>query len=349
MIEKKRDTYADFLRGIAILLVVLGHTMAGATNNSQSSFLFNIVWSLQMPMFFLISGYVTRYSQKCNNSKALFKLLGRRTLMYLLPWFVWTVLVRGMLLGQIDLCNFSSLFWNMDSGYWFLISIWCISVIFSVSKYFAERLIKSGKTWGKILLTAVFYSVGFCGLTAVGMIFGLSFFCIKLTLYYIPFYFLGFIYGCCKNITDNSKRAKNVCNIVVALSTVIWICLMVRFNLFELSDNISGIVLRASASIAGCVSVVGLLKFAAESTNKVYTFITRCGKHTLEIYVIHYCFLCLIQIVPKPEFSSVQGIGMVLVNYILTVSITVICAKLLTSNKYLDFILFGKYQGLKRN
>ena len=84
MIEKKRDTYADFLRGIAILLVVLGHTMAGATNNSQSSFLFNIVWSLQMPMFFLISGYVTRYSQKCNNSKALFKLLGRRTLMYLL-------------------------------------------------------------------------------------------------------------------------------------------------------------------------------------------------------------------------------------------------------------------------
>jgi fucose 4-O-acetylase-like acetyltransferase len=349
MIDKKRDTYVDFFRGIAMLLVVLGHTMSGVTNNSQSSFLFNIVWSLQMPMFFLISGYVTRYSRKCNNAKALLKLLGRRTLMYLLPWFVWTVLIRGILLGHIDLSNFSSLFWNMDSGYWFLISIWCISVIFSVSSLIAEKLIKSGKTLRIILVTALFFLLGFCVLAAIGIVFGLSFFCIKLTLYYMPFYFFGFVYGCYKDKITNSKKAENICNIVVALSVAVWICLMVRFSLFELQDNLSGIVLRVSASIAGCVSVFGLLKFAAQSTNKVCTFITRCGKHTLEIYLTHYCFLCLIRTVPKPDFSSLQGVALVFVNYILTVSITVICVKLFTSNKYLNLILFGKYQGLKRN
>ena len=44
-----------------MLLVVLGHIMTGCTVGAEESFLFNIVWSLQMPMFILISGYVTKY------------------------------------------------------------------------------------------------------------------------------------------------------------------------------------------------------------------------------------------------------------------------------------------------
>ena len=35
--------------------------MTGCTVGAEESFLFNIVWSLQMPMFILISGYVTKY------------------------------------------------------------------------------------------------------------------------------------------------------------------------------------------------------------------------------------------------------------------------------------------------
>lgn len=45
--NKERNSHVDIIRGIAILLVVLGHTMTGSTLNSQDSFLFNIVWSLQ--------------------------------------------------------------------------------------------------------------------------------------------------------------------------------------------------------------------------------------------------------------------------------------------------------------
>ena len=38
--NSNRNITIDVLRGIAILLVVLGHTMTGCTNNSESSFLF---------------------------------------------------------------------------------------------------------------------------------------------------------------------------------------------------------------------------------------------------------------------------------------------------------------------
>ena len=49
MIEQKanRNPTIDILRGIAMLMVVLGHTMTGCTINAENSFLFNVIWTLQ--------------------------------------------------------------------------------------------------------------------------------------------------------------------------------------------------------------------------------------------------------------------------------------------------------------
>lgn len=68
-----RNQFVDIMRGIAMLLVVLGHTMTGCTVGSQKGFLFNIVWSLQMPLFILISGYVTKCSRLICDGKKLLK------------------------------------------------------------------------------------------------------------------------------------------------------------------------------------------------------------------------------------------------------------------------------------
>lgn len=91
---ENRNQFVDIMRGIAMLLVVLGHTMTGCTANSQSSFLFNIIWSLQMPLFILISGYVTKYSRPIADGNGLWKYVKRRTVAYMLPWAVWSFLVR---------------------------------------------------------------------------------------------------------------------------------------------------------------------------------------------------------------------------------------------------------------
>lgn len=70
-INKERNQFVDVMRGIAMLLVVLGHTMTGCTVDSQKNFLYNIVWSLQMPLFILISGYVTKYGYPISTRKGL--------------------------------------------------------------------------------------------------------------------------------------------------------------------------------------------------------------------------------------------------------------------------------------
>ncbi len=164
---RNRNQFIDIMRGIAMLLVVLGHTLTGCTTGAENSFLFNIIWSLQMPLFILISGYVTRYSRGIENGVGLWKYIKRRTMAYLLPWVVWSFLVRGIIFGQSNYLNINWLLWHMDSGYWFLATIWTISLIFGISIFLAKKIAKE-PTIKQKLLTLMFYLVGMAVLAGIG-------------------------------------------------------------------------------------------------------------------------------------------------------------------------------------
>ena len=255
----ERNQFVDVMRGIAMLLVVLGHTMTGSTVGSQDSFLFNIVWSLQMPLFFLISGYVTRYSRGIDSGVDLLKYIKRRTLAYMLPWFVWSFVVRGIILGMHDFLNIKWLLWNMDSGYWFLVTIWTICMVYGVSIFIAGTLAKSPGVKQRSI-TLVFYVIGMAGLAGIGLLMGLSFFAIKLTLYYMPFYFAGYLYGQYRDKIFETKWGATVIDVIVVVCLAFWLFIMTRYHLYALPDTGIAIILRVASSITGCIAVCGLCK-----------------------------------------------------------------------------------------
>lgn len=49
-----RNKIVDIIRGFAMLLVVLGHTLSGSTSNFNDTFLFQVIWTLQMPLFIIL-------------------------------------------------------------------------------------------------------------------------------------------------------------------------------------------------------------------------------------------------------------------------------------------------------
>lgn len=257
--QNTRNQFVDIMRGIAMLLVVLGHTMTGCTVDSQKSFLFNIIWSLQMPLFILISGYVTKYSRPISDGKGLWKYVKRRTVAYMLPWAVWSFLVRGIIFGEDGFLNVRHLLWNMDSGYWFLATIWTISMIFGIASFMAERVSKENLLKKQIILLGC-YLAGMVLLVGIGAILGLSFFAIKLTLYYMPFYYAGFLYGQFDDTMKESEIGKKIIDSVVAICFVVWLFVILRFSLYEMSDGGFAIILRAATSLAGCIAVCGLCK-----------------------------------------------------------------------------------------
>lgn len=256
---KDRNQFVDSMRGIAILLVVLGHTMTGCTVGAEESFLFNIVWSLQMPLFILISGYVTRYGKKISNGAGLWRYVKRRTLAYLLPWAVWSFLVRGIIFGQHDFLNVKWLLWHMDSGYWFLATIWTISLIFGLSAFFAGKIVKEPGAKQQAIVLA-FYGTGMAALVAVGLIAGLSFFAIKLTLYYMPFYFAGYLYGQYREKILAKEAGRKAVDAAIAVCLAAWLFVILRYRMYALPDSGTAILFRAATSMAGCIAMCGLCK-----------------------------------------------------------------------------------------
>ncbi len=333
-----RNTNADVIKGIAILLVVMGHTMTGCTANSQNTFFYNVIWSLQMPLFFLISGYVTRYSAPISDIKLLKKYICKRTLGYILPWLVWTFIIRGLILGNNLFLNIKHLLYNMDSGYWFLFSLWTICIIYGISCYISEKMTSSVL---KVVINIAVYLLGMFLLACVALVTDISFLCIKLTLYYMPFFYAGVLFGKYQDRIFSFKNSYKAIEAVTAIMAFLYITLLLKFNFFDMSENLFGIVIRALASIAGCC----FISFAASSLRPngfVSSLLQYFGKRSLEIYLIHYVFLSIFKVSPMPRFSSLQGFILFVADFSLTLIITSLMAYLLNTNSVLSFLLFGR-------
>ena len=255
--NRTRNNTIDIIRGFAMLMVVLQHTMSNCTLEANQSLLFQILWTCQLPLFIIISGYVTRYSRPLADGTGLLKFIKKRTLAYLLPWVVWTLVVRAAIFGQTHYFDLKFLLWQTDSGYWFLLTIWTISMVFGVADLLSNRIAKEKK------LQNIFLHLAFCGfgmavLGAVGYVLGLSFLGIKLTLYYLPIYLIGYLYGQLQDTLMAKSYSKTLVNVTIAVCLGLWLAIINRFDFFGGADTPVMITFRFFTSIIGCTAIIGL-------------------------------------------------------------------------------------------
>ncbi len=86
---RERNQSLDALKGITILLVMFGHVQVH--NQMTDPYLYDVIKSLQMPMFFLISGYLAGVGTKIQSIKQYRERMFKRVISYLLPFFSWLV------------------------------------------------------------------------------------------------------------------------------------------------------------------------------------------------------------------------------------------------------------------
>lgn len=293
-----------------------------------------------MPLFFLLSGYVTRYSEVICSGKMLGHFVLKRTLAYLAPWLVWTFLVRGIVFGETAFLDMKYLLWHMDSGYWFLTSLWLIVLAFGVSQFVASKIVQIEKPVKYLAATLVCFAVCAVILFAAGLVVGLSFLGIKLTVYYMPFYALGVLYGKLQKCSLK-KIAARITDVIVLVSCVVYFALIVRFDLFSMGESILEIGIRVLGSLTGCVALCGLLGKAVAQCKKMWG-LNWVGTHSLELYLVHNLLLCTAKPMEKPLASSLEGIGLCALNYLITVVLSVLFVWMLHQNRLLRKVLFWK-------
>lgn len=337
---QQRNNTVDIIRGFAMLLVVLGHTMSGSTSEFQDSLLFQIIWTLQMPLFIIISGYVTRYSRPLSDGAGLWKFIKKRSLAYLLPWAVWTFVVRAVVFGQTHYFDPKFLLWQTDSGYWFLLTIWTISMVFGVADLLSNRIAKEKK------LQNIFLHLAFCGfgmavLGAVGYVLGLSFLGIKLTLYYLPIYLIGYLYGQLQDTLMAKSYSKTLVNVTIAVCLGLWLAIINRFDFFGGADTPVMITFRFFTSIIGCTAIIGLFTGIFNGGGGI-SALQWVGKHSLEVYLSHYLLLNLFHMEQMPALMSLSGITLMTVNFLTTVGLTSLLIIMVQHNPVLNYIMYAK-------
>ena len=195
----ERNNTVDLIRGMAILMVVMGHAIS-AIPNGEKTMAMNIIWTLQMPLFMLISGYVQKFSAPINTFNDFCFKLWKRTYSYLLPWMIWIWVIKYFFkaynitptIPYIDYLIYT--IFHLDSGLWFTFTLWTLTLIY-LSASFVSKKFRFKNFYLRTLLLIFMIGVFTLPFLLLGWRFGLNFLGIKFTLYYLPFYVLGTQFG----------------------------------------------------------------------------------------------------------------------------------------------------------
>lgn len=141
---KKRNEYIDVIKGIAIVLVIIGHCIQyGSGNQFLSGGLFfednffKIIYSFHMPLFMLVSGYLFYYSVEKHSVSYNIKTRITTLLIPIVSWGILLFVIELIMGGYYSEINlFKELFSTIIDNLWFLWAIFYLSFIVILIKNF---------------------------------------------------------------------------------------------------------------------------------------------------------------------------------------------------------------------
>lgn len=143
---KNRVAWLDIAKGMAIILMVLGHTSIPETASK-------FIYAFHMPLFFIASGWVTRWDKLKLPQFIVHRL---RTLM--LPFSIYSVIV--LIISNINRGGWNLVDWLLNGwgGYalWFIPVLFVASIVAKMIMTFRSRYLRAS---GVCLLLAAGYAL----------------------------------------------------------------------------------------------------------------------------------------------------------------------------------------------
>ena len=320
---KERLVYFDQMKGVAILLVVVGHVLMFSFSSSDNS-VYNMLTIFHMPVFFYISGYLAYKS--IPTMKEWGARLWKKVHVLLFPYIVFAGIYcffRNM--------DFFQLLCVGGAEYWFMYVLFLLTVFFM----FFELLVKH-------INNSVLYVVAWMMPYAIliyiqrryGEIGGGVFAINQLAVYY-RFYLLGFL---CKKYTSINELVFNN-------KYVYAVCFTAFFARWYWSEGCNMLV--SFMGITGAIIV--LHTFFVNSVNsesRTLRMLAYIGQNSLEIYLLQYFSLPDLSEFVRPYMDVQNGfIWQLSLAFLLTIPITAAClfvGTIIKNNKLLSWIMLGK-------
>ena len=202
-----RDNRIDTIKGLLIILVIMGHTIIGLDNNHVINHgVMGLIYIFHMPLFILISGYLTKHPSQ-HTAKDLWRGVGK--IFTTLVIFHLLVSLRVQFMGG----HFQAAVMMFPFGIlWYLLSLisWRIMLFYTPRSLLERPWLYLGLALAVSLLS---------GLTHLGL-----FLSIQRTLNFYLFFLLGFYYK--QGVTNTRLWHNNVlhaCVVVILLPLLLWL------------------------------------------------------------------------------------------------------------------------------
>ena len=316
---KERLHYLDTLKGILIVLVILGHVIQANIDSYQEVFLFRFIYSFHMPLFFFISGFLTfRKSAKHG-------FIAKRARQCLIPFATWALLTPLIKTGNFDMQQTLQTLLYPNNGLWFLYNLFIYCALMECSERWSSKHIKQ-EYWFAGIALALFAASALLHtlLNATPL------------SWYLPFFALGYyVRKYDGRITKHQDAILLSCGIVFLITVPFW--MMRTAPTFYRWIDLGG----GFAYLYRCmVSVAGTLFFfmaGRKYLNGACSLVEKTGTKTLGIYAFQFVVLYGLESTFRLDNLFLQTALQTTICFILSLTLTVVTERV----KYLRLLLIG--------
>lgn len=312
----------DYVRCIAMLMVVMGHVLLFSLKIEHTA-LIAIIGICEMPLFFVVSGYLAHKDREESFKETMSRLLVRsRTL--LVPLVVWSIV--------LNLCDERitfSLSMVYRGGYWFFIALWWCDVLNTFAAYTSKKF-KFCMVADMVLYSSIYAVILFGRIKNIDLGGILP---IQNVQYYFPFFVLGLLMRKYKFVND------------VTLNKYSYVVGMLLLIIGWYFSSIESFAIWFVAA-CGAVVVVWMACREINSELKVAKILSIIGKNTLPIYAIHYLFIAIMPCTLRDVLNIPHGFFFQLViTFVYAVLVIFLCLlvdRILSLNPITRMIFFGE-------
>lgn len=308
MAGKYRDIFLDVAKGVAIILVVIGHICQGSRTDFDHFFPFRLIYSFHMPMFICLAGMVASLkiesffplSPTVLVASTARKEASRATKRLLIPFIAWTVVYYFIGHNDGTLTYFKNVIASPDLSLWFLLALFYCRILLEVIRGVVSlariALVKIFKRDVTILehpvvaLVLIMISFMFLRNHVPGDV-GLGF-----LKYFFPYYVFGIFLYKYKDKIRYRTLIQTICLVMFCALMPFWYRMEpgpaeARLSQFMSSGNAS-MLFRHTVAICGTIAFLGAVKLLVRARiswlNIVLAF---SGSLTLGVYALHSQFM----------------------------------------------------------
>lgn len=334
-----RLQWVDSMKGILILMVVMGHAVQYCLPMSyETNYCWNLIYSFHMPAFMALSGWLLKngenFTARIGGGISYKSLFVKRTLQLFVPFLCWT-LVACAIQCRFSLRGIVGLFLQPDGSFWFLWVLYIISTIFYISNWLSKKT----KVYQEIYVIVVALLMVVLMVWKEIRVCGFQF---------IAYYFLFFALGYYMNKYERFFIKKNW---LISGLFVFWFFLASFWNMHSVPCYLRNVfslpatVINYSYRFLTAVVFIYVMFAVAPHLpihKKIVEWIAWIGKHTLGVYVIHLLFVPPIAAWLLKNMVEVPIVIPIILSFVIVLWISLFLTVLLGKLPILKLLLLGK-------